>query len=240
MKLLRLTLIASAASLMLGGAALAEDIKPSFAANLAVTSDYVFRGVSQSGTYDPAIQGGVDVGYGMFYAGAWSSTIKYGCNCAELDVYGGIKPAAGGFNFDLGVIGYLYPGAPNFSTVGYNTNYIEFKAAVSHPMGPATLGAAVFVSPDFSFTPGKNVGVYYEGNVSIPVHKNVTLSGAVGHQWVEGALPFPDYTTWNIGATWNFLPHLSLDARYVGTDQTAFFGDYGGSRGIVTLKVVYP
>jgi uncharacterized protein (TIGR02001 family) len=225
---------------MFGGGAFAEDApKPTWSANLAVTSDYVFRGVSQSGTYDPAVQGGLDFGYGIAYAGAWSSSIKYGCGCAELDLYGGIKPVVSGFTFDLGVIGYLYPGAPNFSSVGYNTNYIEFKGGVSHALGPATIGAVVFVSPDFTFTPKKDVGVYYEGNISVPVGKKFSISGAVGRQWIHGNT-LPDYTTWNAGVTWNFLPHLSLDARYVDTNQHAIFGDYGKARGVVTLKAVYP
>jgi uncharacterized protein (TIGR02001 family) len=237
MNLLKTSLLAAAASLALGGAALAQPA-PTWSVNAAVTSDYVFRGLSQTGTYDPAVQGGLDLGLGPVYAGTWASNVKFGNGTdAEVDVYGGVRPAYAGFNFDLGVIGYLYPGAPSKAAAGFNTNYVELKGAVSHAVGPATVGAAVFWSPDYTFTAGNHDGVYYELNASVPV-KQFSLSGAVGHQWIEGSAT--DYTTWNVGVSWNFLPHLSLDGRYWDTDHHGAFGDFGDSRVVATLKATYP
>jgi len=70
MKLLTASALAGAAALALmasAGAASAQDV--AVTANIAVTSDYVFRGFSQSNE-DPAVQGGVDVTVGSsFYAG---------------------------------------------------------------------------------------------------------------------------------------------------------------------------
>jgi uncharacterized protein (TIGR02001 family) len=43
--------------------ALAEDSPHSFTANVGLTSDYLFRGISQTG-HDPAIQGGFDYAHG--------------------------------------------------------------------------------------------------------------------------------------------------------------------------------
>ena len=240
MKFLKLSLCAAAASVGLYGAANAETAPapPSvtWAVNGAVTSDYVFRGISQTGTYDPAVQGGVDLGYSIGYAGVWASNVKFGNGTdAEVDLYGGIRPKAGPVTFDLGVIGYLYPGAPS----GANENYVEFKGAASVPAGPITLGTAVYYSPDFTFTPGTtNSAVYYEANASFSPAKPVTISGAVGHQSISG--PYTDYTTWNLGLTFNFLKHLSLDGRYWDTDHHSTFGKYGNSRFVVTLKATYP
>src|SRR6185437_12234796 len=45
-------------------------------ANVGLTTDYVFRGISQSGE-EPAIQGGVDFTCGRFYAGVWGSSIDF-------------------------------------------------------------------------------------------------------------------------------------------------------------------
>ena len=45
--------------------------------NFAVTSEYVFRGVSQSAE-DPAVQAGVDVTYKLFYVGIWGSGVEFG------------------------------------------------------------------------------------------------------------------------------------------------------------------
>ena len=44
-------------------------------ANVALTTDYRFRGISQSGG-DPALQGGFDVAHDSgFYVGTWASSI---------------------------------------------------------------------------------------------------------------------------------------------------------------------
>src|SRR5262245_2646296 len=75
----------------------------SFSGNVALTSDYVFRGISQT-QGDPAIQGGFDfttnVGNAPFYAGAWASNVDFGSPSAvhvpmELDIYAGVKPTIG-------------------------------------------------------------------------------------------------------------------------------------------------
>ena len=67
--------------------------------NLDGTSDYVFRGVSQTDN-DPTIQGGADLSYGILYAGVWASGLDFGDDPTvsgsdaqiEIDWYGGIKP----------------------------------------------------------------------------------------------------------------------------------------------------
>ncbi len=93
--------------------------KLDWTANFGATSDYVFRGISQNGR-EPAVQGGLDATYGMFYVGTWMSMVNFDAPETpsinkinaneEWDVYGGIKPKWGDYTFDLGVIGYLYPG----------------------------------------------------------------------------------------------------------------------------------
>ncbi|MCK9911090.1 TorF family putative porin, partial [Microbacteriaceae bacterium K1510] len=41
------------------------------------TSDYIFRGQTQTDG-NPAIQGSLNIGYGIFYAGAWASSVDFG------------------------------------------------------------------------------------------------------------------------------------------------------------------
>ena len=102
----------------------------------ASISDYVFRGISQNDN-DPTMQGGIDLGYGILYAGVWASGINFDAivNDADLEVdwYGGIKPTWGPATFDFGVIYYSYPGA-TYTTIppfGFDLNYVELKAGVS-------------------------------------------------------------------------------------------------------------
>ncbi len=102
-------------------AAAEEGRKFTYSFNVGATSDYVFRGISQSDN-DPALQGGADFGYGILYAGVWASMVDFAGAPpadAEVDWYGGIKPTwnspFGTINLDFGVIYYSYPGAnPDF------------------------------------------------------------------------------------------------------------------------------
>ena len=57
-------------------AAVDEGRKFTYSFALTGTSDYVFRGISQTDN-DPTIQGAVNVGYGIFYAGVWASGLDF-------------------------------------------------------------------------------------------------------------------------------------------------------------------
>jgi uncharacterized protein (TIGR02001 family) len=212
MKLFTASALAGAAALALlasAGAASAQDV--AVTANIAVTSDYVFRGFSQTNE-DPAVQGGVDLTVGSsFYAGVWASNVDFGDNTeAEIDVYGGFRGETKGYNWDVGLVTYLYaPGA------NQDYDYAELKVAGSRAIGPVTAGAAVYFSPDF-FGADKEA-TYGELNAAYttPV-TGLSFSAALGKQWLSVS---DDYTTWNIGGTYAFAgTPLALDVRYSGTD----------------------
>lgn len=92
-------------SLMASPNALAAEVT----ANVGLTSDYLFRGISQSGT-EAAIQGGFDVDFGNgFYAGTWGSSVDF-ANSLELDYFVGYQTDIGqDMNFDVGYLYYDYP-----------------------------------------------------------------------------------------------------------------------------------
>jgi uncharacterized protein (TIGR02001 family) len=80
-------------------------IPGTFSANVALTSEYRFRGLSQTDDA-PAIQGGFDyeievVKPAALYLGAWASNVDFnegaGVDGAtiEIDLYGGIKGSHG-------------------------------------------------------------------------------------------------------------------------------------------------
>lgn len=197
--------------------------------NAAVGSDYVFRGVSQN-EGNPAISAGVDVTQGLFYAGAWAGTVSFAGDAdtdAEIDLYAGVRPAFGGFDWDFGVVGYVYAGQPDDA----DYNYVELKAAASRAVGSATLGAAVYYSPDF-FGPTEDQATYAEVSAAISPADKWTISVALGRQWVSSDF---DYTTWNLGAAYQLTEHLGLDVRYFDTDEHGFGSAYG-SRVVASLK----
>jgi len=83
-------------------------------ANLAITSNYIWRGMTQTNN-SPAVQGGLDLGYKGFYLGTWGSNVEFGdtTNNLEADFYAGYAGELAGFGYDLGYIYYAYPNESN-------------------------------------------------------------------------------------------------------------------------------
>ena len=230
MKAMKIALAAAAATVALSGAAMAEELKLSY--NVGVFSDYVFRGVSQT-QEDPAVQGGVDATYGIGYAGVWASNVDFGANepSAEIDFYAGLRPTVGDTSLDFGVLYYSYTKDKDLTPGAYS--YFEFKAAASRTFGPATLGAAVYYSPEY---PGKGGGAtYFEANAAVPVAEKLTLSGAVGQQTIKN---YKDYSTWNVGLAYALTDNLSADLRYHDTSEHDL-GKIYDSRVVVSLKAAF-
>lgn len=88
--------------------------------NVGVTSNYVFRGFTQSDN-GPAIQGGIDYTHASgFYAGAWASTVKFcGASCdsgLEADLYFGLNfKLQNDLVFDIGYIDYEYTNSNRYA-----------------------------------------------------------------------------------------------------------------------------
>jgi uncharacterized protein (TIGR02001 family) len=210
MKKLMGAALAAGATMISAGAAHAE-----VTANVALTTDYVFRGVSLSGN-DPAIQGGADWSSDMFYAGVWASSLSEGM---ELDAYVGVTPTTGPVTWDLGLIGYFYPGADDD---GAEFDYYELMVGAGIDVTEqVNLGAAVFYSDDNYGNTGE--ATYYELNGSFAITDAFAIDAAYGNQTIEnpdgvagGALE-GDYNTWNIGAGYAFHG-FTLDLRYHDTD----------------------
>ncbi|MBX3483153.1 TorF family putative porin [Phenylobacterium sp.] len=233
MRTLKLALVAAAASLCFAGAAAAEDDSgPSFSFNLGASSDYLFRGFSQTDK-DPQVYGGVDATVGIGYAGIWVSNVDFlDSTDAEFDIYAGVTPTIGAVSLDLGVIyyGYIDKGASNY-------DYWEFKATASVPAGPATLGVAAYYSPNFFGA--VDDALYYEANASVDIpDSKFSISGAIGRQQLDGP---GDYTTWNVGVGFALNDHVSFDVRYWDTNvsKAADPSGYGDARVVGGIKLAW-
>jgi len=214
---------AAAALLLAAGAASAQSTEVAFNAN--VTSDYVFRGFSQTNE-DPALQLGGDLTAGAFYAGVWGSNVDFGDSTdLEIDAYGGVRGEAAGFDWDVGLVGYFYVNAP--ASTDYN--FVEVKAAASRAIGPATLGVAVYYSPDFYGV--DETATYVELNGEWAVTDKISVSGAVGEQYLDVS---DDYATWNLGASYAFTDTLSGDLRYHDSDVDGILSE---SRVVASLSL---
>jgi uncharacterized protein (TIGR02001 family) len=217
---------ALAAALLTAPAASAQD-GPEVSWNVGVVSDYVFRGFSQTDE-DPALQGGVDAAAGGIYGGIWASTVDFGDSTdVEVDFYGGYRSEIGGFNVDVGGIAYIYVNAPALS----DYTYVEFKAAGSRAIGPVTLGAAVYWSPDFFGIDEK--ATYVEGTAAFTPAEKWSVSAAIGHQALDVS---DDYTTWNAGVGYAVTDNIAVDMRYYDTDVD---GPLSDDRFVAGIKLLY-
>jgi uncharacterized protein (TIGR02001 family) len=222
-----------------------EERKCALSANVGITSDYVFRGFSQTAE-GPAIQGGFDATCGTFYAGVWASSVDFAGGAGgtfdvigaslvdgrpfdasvEMDLYTGIKPKTGPITWDIGFIYYAYPDA---STPFLNLDWYEFKLGASAEIWKGgTLGVTAFYAPDYQLESGET-WTFEAGFVqAFSAYWGFTpsISALIGYQTNEGTDSYrfsfgngdDEYLYWNAGLTLGFLEKWSLDLRYWDTD----------------------
>jgi len=210
--------------------------------NAALVTDYRFRGLSLSGG-DVAIQGGITVSHSSgFYVGTWASSMEdsdvYGHT--EVDVFGGWTGSVGsGLTLDAGLLYYVYPNGH----VG-DANIFEPYASLTAAVGPATakVGVAYAWEQD-SLGGDDNLYLYGELGASIP-DTGISVLGHLGY--ADGAQS-PKLLTgestkagfdYNIGATYNITPKLSVGVMYVGVDGNKFDG-FSDDTVVGTLKLTF-
>jgi uncharacterized protein (TIGR02001 family) len=182
--------------------------------NVAVLSDYVFRGISQTDE-QAAIQGGLDIGLPSgFYLGTWGSNVGF-ARSVELDVYGGIAPSVSGFDLNLGVTYYGYPGADD---EGAELDFIELIAGAARSFGLFSAEVTGAYSPEYTGESGSAMYGQVGASVAIP-SSPVSLSGSLGYQSIDDndAFTLPDYMNWSAGASVGVLG-ASLGVSVIGTD----------------------
>lgn len=203
---------------------------------VAITTDYVFRGVSQNAER-PAVQANLDATYKMFYAGIFFSNVDFTGNVpgtsvgnVEIDYYAGIKFPVGKVEADVGVIYYSYPGAnDSFAVTGFKElDYVELKAGAKYkPVDPLTLGLFVYWSPEGT---NKTGSVFtFEGSAEYVLPKlgsiTPTIGALLGYQIGDSdryklviANGDTDYVYWNAGINLGFHDNFSIDLRYWDTN----------------------
>ena len=185
--------------------------------NVGITSDYLFRGVSQTHG-KPAIQGGIDYAHSSgLYIGAWGSNITWvddflGDGNLEIDVYGGYKGSiAADLGFDVGFITYNYPGKgsairgllanPNTQELYVGLSYKWLSAKYSHATSSHFIGWYGGSAYDKN-TRGSN---YLELNANYDMGDGWTLIGHIGHQKVKNSVNSTyknaNYNDWKLGVS---------------------------------------
>jgi len=195
--------------------ALADDA-PAFGSitgYIAGESDYRYRGVSQNNS-EVTPEGSLNwTGPVGFYAGTWLAKTDWGGKNPgfEMDIYGGKHFDLGGTDLNIEAYYYAYPDFNAYG--GPKASYFELQGYLSHTFDKLTLTAVGAYSPEWSLEGG--TGWYTAGTAAYALSDWLSISGTIGHQWVE--LAPSDYTHWDIGLTATYKS-FTLDVRYVGND----------------------
>lgn len=254
----RIATIASILSLTAAAAVQAQEANPAPAApeaaapapaltwNLGAVSDYRYRGISQTRTR-AALQGGVDwvdAGSGL-YVGTWLSSITWardagGGGHVEMDIYGGKRGELGaGFSYDVGLLGYVYPGNGLKDVPGFvDGNTGEIYAQVGK--GPYYLKYSNALTNLFGFVDSR-YSSYLDAGANLDAGDGFTVILHAGRQHVQHSAN-ASYTDWKLGvskawgattATLAFVATNAQEAAYTSARNGKFLGKNG-----VTLQVV--
>ena len=112
-------------TLFVGASAFITSAYAELSGNLGVTSDYFWRGTTQSGG-EASVSGGLDYATEDYYVGAWIGSLGEGGG-EELDLYIGTEISG----FDVGLIKYIIGGAEATEYyVGYSFAGADLSYAV--------------------------------------------------------------------------------------------------------------
>jgi uncharacterized protein (TIGR02001 family) len=202
-----------------------------------LTSDYRFRGVSQSDE-GMAVQGGFTISHESgFYAGTWGSNLSgwgtFGGANMELDIYAGFKFPVGEGTLDTGVTWFMYPSGAD------TTDFAELYAKLSGSVGSLGLTAGVAYAPSQEAlgnafpvgrppNPGdKEDNLYLSGDATYSIaDAPITLKAHIGYSDGNPGLgpngtsiaPTGTYLDWLLGVDIVPLSGLTLSVAYVDTD----------------------
>lgn len=185
-------------------------------ATVGVTSDYVFRGISQKDEH-AALQGSVDItSESGWYAGAWASEVAEG---SEVDLYLGYKDKfmtsdTREWAYKVGVTSYQYSDSAYY-------DYEELNLSLSTDFVGATVGVDFNYAPDFTDGDyGVELDMYDAALKYSREAYGLEWHGLYGRTEIKSdtAGYDSDYDYWNIGVSKEFNKHLVVSVDYHDTD----------------------
>ena len=199
----------------------AQEAKPDneISYNAAITTDYRYRGLSQT-RLDPALQGGADYVNNPtgLYVGTWLSTIKWtkdlgGDGNIEWDIYAGKKGQINELlTYDVGGLYYFYPS----NELNPSANTFELYGQLG--IGPAYVKYSQSTTNLFGTADSKGSG-YLDIGANIDITEGFILNLHAGHQRVKNNSQY-SYDDFKVGVTKDFgFANVSLAAIKANTSS---------------------
>ncbi len=220
--------------------------EPGLSGDMTLTSNYIYRGITQTAG-KPTIQGGIDyVHSSHFYIGAWASgvsifrnlyTEKGGLEGAansryELDTYFGYRNNLGkGWGYDVGFLRYNFPGSYPATKADTNelygaVHYRWLQAKYSYSLG------STFANPQTRGTDYLELNAVYHiepAGMALSAHygkQNFKGTGAITA--AGDSLSYSDY---RLSATKEIAEKYELSLAYSSTNATAAYTSLGRQLG---------
>ena len=221
------TLCLAASTLLAASTAMAwESGDHSTSASVALATDYVWRGYSQTDE-EMAISGSFDYAHASgLYAGTWASNVDFGDDTSiEVDIYAGFSSEFGesGVGYDVGVLRYIYPSEDyNWNEVYASLSYSFFSLGVAH-------SGNVYDSSE--------TGTYYSAGFDYDLPAGIALSAGVGFYDYDDDVSEDDHTDYRIGLSKEVIG-FGFDLTYYGMDDDAedAYGDVADNRLVFTIS----
>ncbi|QYJ90443.1 MULTISPECIES: TorF family putative porin [Shewanella] len=165
-------------SLLAGTLMVALPASASVTGNIGATSNYLWRGATQTGDA-PAVQGGIDFEHDSgLYLGTWASNVDFGDDTSyEIDFYGGYAGSIGeDFGYDISYLYYAYPDSDSsidFGEVTLALSWKWFSIGYSKVVNAGSdVAADPFDEKDLS---------YINAGVSFPLSETLSISAHYGY-----------------------------------------------------------
>jgi uncharacterized protein (TIGR02001 family) len=193
--------------------------------NLGLTSDYRFRGISQSQNA-PAVQGGIDYAHDSgFYVGNWNSSVSSQVytngSGIESDLYAGWKKDIyKGLTLDVGSYNYLYPRATTTAATG--SNFDTYEGFVGLGYGPVSVKYNRTLGNGYFGTANARGTEYYQADVAYPIVGKIVALAHAGHTSVANSSSL-NYTDYNFGLGTEVQGWAIQAKYYTNSDKTSTF-----------------
>ena len=167
--------------------------------SLTLTSDYVFRGFTQTDK-KPALQGGIEYeAESGFYVGTWGSSISWLSDSdpdvssqLELDGYIGYRnQLSDTISFDVGALYYGYPGS--YPAGFYDADTVELYAGLSAGIFSAKYS---YAATDLFGIDDSDGSSYLEAGIDYGFADTWSMGLHVGKQFISGDFG-EDYIDWS-------------------------------------------
>ena len=190
---------------------------PDPAIEISLASRGISKGLAQTEAAQLLVRG--ELAFGPAYLGAYAKNVSSPTSDGEAGLLAGFRTRAGGF--DIAGSAALKQSVAPVGAV--DDDALELAGSVSRRIGAVTPRLSVTWSPDELGSTGRSL--FVEAGASWRVASGASVSAAAARRERDGG---PDYSAFNLGASYTFARRFTFDLRWYDTDRSGLGEIYRG------------